>query len=786
MFCPCSGCPIPRYSAKSGERVPSGPSENEAAMRIEDLRLITGTGAFTDDAQLDGAVWGVFARSPHAHADLLGIETAAALSLPGARLVLTGRDWQAAGLSGVLAPPRLTDKDGRPPRQAPWPALAQGRVRHVGEAVALCVAETREAAEEMALALEVSYAPLPTVAYITDALAANAPQLWPAAPRNIAFEWALGDMDAVNEVFARASHVVEVSRSSQRVVICPMEPRAAAASYDPVTRSFHLHTGNQGVTQVRDQVAQMLGIDKHSLVVTSRDVGGAFGIRSTAYPEYAVLLHAARLLQQLVRWTSTRSEAFVSDAQARDSIMRGRLALDADGRILALDMSAQAAMGAYLHPTGYFIAVANFSRCLPGPYRIPAVHSKVTCVFTNTVPTAPYRGAGRPEAAYIMESLIEAAGEKLGLDPVEIRRRNMLGPDAMPHKTAVGQVYCSGDFPELLDRALAAADWGGIALRKEAAREKGLYRGIGIGMFVEISGGVPNERAKMRLGSDGIVRVRTPIAASGQGHETIFAMLADEHLGIGGGRIAIAQGDSTGFQDGGTSTASRSTMMAGLAIRATAHELIKSAKQRAADHWRMPPENISYEAGRLSVAGTNLALGIEELAAGDAPPLEAEARIEAEPTFPAGCHIAEVDIDPETGTVSIVQLVAVDDCGRIIHHQMAEGQVHGALAQGIGQVLMEHGVYDRTSGQLLAGSLMDYALPRASDLPRFDSILAPSPATSNVLGVKGVGESGSIGPLPAVMNAIRDALCPLGVIELEMPATPSRVWQAIRMARREA
>jgi carbon-monoxide dehydrogenase large subunit len=435
-----------------------------------------------------------------------------------------------------------------------------------------------------------------------------------------------------------------------------------------------------------------------------------------------------------------------------------------------------------MHHVGYFIATANFSRCLTGPYHVPVAHSDVTCVLTNTVPTAPYRGAGRPEAAYIMESLMDAAAMALGLDTVEIRRRNLLPREAMPYRTALGMRYCSGDFPDLLDHALKAADWGGLDERKARSAARGRFRGAGIGMFVEISGGVPNERAKMSLGADGIAHVRTAVGATGQGHETVFAMLADEQLGLGCERIVVAQGDSTDFEDGGTSSASRSTQMAGLAIRATALHLIDAAKARAAARWGVSTDRIAYDAGRLSVPATNLAIAIEDLANGGAPPLVAEARIEAEPTFPSGCHIAEAEVDPETGVVTIDRYVAVDDCGRVIHHTLAEGQVMGALAQGLGQVLMEHGVYDPASGQLTAGSLMDYALPRARDLPPVTSILAPSPATNNPLGVKGVGESGTVGPLPAVMNAIRDALRPLGVVEIEMPATPARVWTAIERA----
>ncbi len=751
-------------------------------IRVEDQRLVTGQGAFTDDVPADGALWGVFVRAEHAHADIRGIDTTKAMALPGAQLVLTGADWNAAGLGTIPVQQRLTDADGRSPREAPWPVLASGKVRHVGETVALCVADTKRQAEDMALAVAVDYAPLPAVALICDALASGAPELWPSAPGNVAFRWSLGNRAETDAAFAKAAHVVEVERTSQRVVICPMEPCAAVASYDAATATFRLHSGNQGMTIMRDQIASTLNVDKHAVVVTSRDVGGDFGIRNGTYPEYPALLYAARTLGQPVRWTSTRSESFVSDAQARDSIMAGRLALDADGRILALDVEAQAALGAYMHHVGYFIATANFSRCLSGPYRIPAVHSTVTCVLTNTVPTAPYRGAGRPEAAYIMESLIEAAAEKLGLDTVEIRRRNMLAPEAMPHKTAVGMTYCSGDFPDLLDRALAAADWSGMAARKVAARATGLYRGAGIGMFVEISGGQPTERAKMSLGADGLVRVRTPVGATGQGHETVFAMLADEQFGIGTAGIVVEQGDSTGFEDGGSSSASRSTQMAGLAIRATALELIAAGARRAAERFGVPAASVVYAAGRYTVPGTNHAVGLPELALNGSPLLTAEAVIQAEPTWPSGAHIAEVEVDPETGQVAVVQFVAVDDCGRVIAHELAEGQVHGALAQGFGQALMEHGAYDAGSGQLLAGSLMDYTLPRARDLPSFNSILAPSPARSNVLGVKGVGESGTVGPLPALMNAIRDALRPLGVGDIEMPATPARVWAAIRAA----
>ena len=635
----------------------------------------------------------------------------------------------------------------------------------------------------MAETINVEYGVLPSVSGVLAAVRPGAPELWPEAPGNVAFQWTLGDKAAVDAAFKSAAHVVETAVMSQRVIICPLEPRAAIARFDAAAGTYALHAGNQGMVILRDQLAHILGAVNEAVVVTSYDVGGGFGIKNGCYPEYPALLLAAKLCGKTVRWTGTRSESFVSDAQARDSHMTGRMALDAHGKIVAIDIKAIAALGAYVHPVGYFITCANFSRCVPGPYRIPAVHSDVTCVATNTVPIAPYRGAGRPEAAYITESLIEQAAKKLGLDPVEIRRRNMLKTEELPHKTAVGMVYDSGDFPKLLDTALTEANWAGIVKRKAEAKARGKLRGIGMGVFVEISGGIPNERAKLQLNDDGRVHLRTALGATGQGHQTTFAMLAAEQLAIPAERIIVAEGDSRGFVDGGGASASRSTQMAGLAIRATAHQLIDKARERAAERLETEAAGLVYADGRFSKPGTNLAVGLDELVRNGEPPILAEARIEAEPTFPNGCHIAEVEIDPETGHVTLAAYTAVDDCGRVIAHHFAEGQVHGALAQGIGQALYEHGFYDPESGQLLAGSFMDYTLPRADNLPRFNSILQPSPAKSNPLGVKGIGESGTVGALPSIANAIADALSPLGVVAVAMPATPERVWQAIQAAR---
>ena len=747
--------------------------------RIEDERLLTGRGRFTDDLAAPGALWATFVRAPNAHAEIAGIDTTAAMTVHGARLVLDGQAAAKAGLKPLPVAQRLTDAAGKPPRNAPWRTLALERVRHVGECVALCVADTREAADAMAEALAVDYRALPSVTDLLGAVKAGAPQLWPDATGNVAFHWTLGDGAATNAAMAAAQHVVEVAVKSQRVVVCAMEPRAAIARFDAAAGTYHIHVGNQGMTIIRDQLAHMLGVANDTVVVTSFDVGGGFGMKNGTYPEYPAMLHAAKLTGRTIRWTATRSESFVSDAQARDSHMIGRMGLDSDGRIVALEVKAHAALGAYVHPVGYFISCANFSKCIPGPYRIPAVRSEVTCVMTNTVPIAPYRGAGRPEAAYITESPIEAAARKLTMDPIELRRRNMVRTEELPHETAVGMVYDSGDFPRLLDTALKDADWAGIAKRKAEAKARGKLRGIGLGMFVEISGGVPFERAKMQLESDGRVHVRTPIGATGQGHQTTFAMLGAEQLGIPSGRIIVAEGDSRGFEDGNGASASRSTQIAGLAIRATSIQLIDMARAKAAAKLDTDAAGLTSADGRFSKPGTNLAIGLDQLIGPDEPPIMAEARIESEPTWPNGCHIAEVEIDPETGHVTLAAYTAIDDCGRVIAHQFAEGQIHGALAQGIGQALMEHGFYDPESGQLAAGSFMDYAMPRADDLPRFNSHLQPSPATSNPLGVKGVGESGTVGALPAIANAIADALASYGVTGIEMPATPERIWRAI-------
>jgi carbon-monoxide dehydrogenase large subunit len=751
--------------------------------RIEDLRLLTGQGRFTDDLPAEGALAAAFVRSPYAHAELGPIETAA-MAVPGARLVLTGADIEAASLKPIPVAARLTDADGKGPTLSPWPALAQGRVRHVGEVVALCVAETPAQALDMVERIAVDYRPLPVVIGFERALADNAEQIWPAAPRNVALHWTIGDLTATDRALGTSPLVVEVALSSQRLVIAPMEPRAVLASWHKESQSYHLQTGSQGALFLAQQMAAMMAVPLERMVVTHGDVGGAFGIRSCPYPEYAALLLAARRLGRPVRWTCTRSEAFLSDNQARDSRMTGRLALDRDGRILALEAQAVADMGAYLQPQGYFIACSNFARCLPGPYRVPAIFAEVYCVHTNTVSTAPYRGAGRPEAAFLMEALMDKAAHTLRIDAAEIRRRNMLAASELPHETGVDMSYDSGDFPALLAEALRAADYAGAMQRKEEARARGRLRGIGIGVFVELSGGPPLERAQMRIGEGGRVLVRTPLGASGQGHETVFAALAAAELGLSPEQVTVEGSDSRGLADGGATFGSRATAAGGHAIKAASAKLIETARARAAERLKVAPERLAWEHGRFTLPGTNHTVSLTELANLPGPPIMADTTATTPLTFPNGVHIAEVEIDPETGEVTLVSYLAADDCGRVVAPVLAEGQVHGAIAQGVGQVLVEHAIYDRESGQLVTGSFMDYAMPRADDLPFMRSLFRPAPATTNPLGVKGVGEAGTTGALPAVYNAIMDALAPFGVQVLALPATPERVWQAIKGASR--
>jgi aerobic carbon-monoxide dehydrogenase large subunit len=748
--------------------------------RVEDHRLVTGGGRFTDDAASQDAAFGIFLRSNEAHARVVGIDTQAALEVAGAIGVLTSADLEAEGIGAIAAPIRTRDAKGAGPYPADWPILSSDRVRYVGQPVALCVAQSLTTAMDMAEQVTVATETLPAVIDVAQSVRPETEQLWSGAEGNIAFHWTIGDAEATAQAFARASRMVEADIVNQRVCAAPMEPRSMAVSFDPASGVYDCLVGSQGVTILRDALAAIMKVAPDRVIIRHDDVGGAFGLKSSPYPEYPALMLAAKRFGRPVRWTETRSEAFLADHQSRDTRMHGRMAFDDQARVIGLEVRVLADMGAYVQANGYFISTHNFAMCLPGPYDIPVVHGAIDCVFTNTVPIGAYGGAGRPEAAWIVERLMDRAADAFRLDRPEIRRRNLLRPSAFPHRTAVGTVYDSGDFPALLVRAVADSDWHGVATRRRKALRSGRLRGIGLAMFVEIAGSVMPERAQISLGSDGLISLRLPLGASGQGHETVFGNLLAERLGVPRSDIIVARGDSRGFANGGGAFGSRSTAAATTTILHAAEIFIDKARERAVDRFEADASDIEFVDGGFAVRGTGLRLGFAEL--GGDEPLVVDETATTGPTYPAGCHVAEIEISIETGRAEIVRYVAVDDCGRVLSHTLAEGQLHGGIVQGIGQMLMENHVYGSTDGQPHTGSFMDYAMPRAGDVVNFQTQLASSPTGTNTLGVKGVGEAGTTGAMAAVHAAVLDAVKAIGIEDFEPPATPFRLWQAINQA----
>ncbi|HEX5318461.1 MAG TPA: xanthine dehydrogenase family protein molybdopterin-binding subunit [Stellaceae bacterium] len=743
--------------------------------RFEDYRLLTGTGRFLDDGRLAGAAHAVFVRSPHAFADIRRIDAAPALAVPGVVAVLTAADLAREGAGDINA---ITPVPGGAEMVVvPHPALAGKVVRHVGDPVALVVAETEAAARDGAEHVAIDYVPREPAAELDRAVAPGAPLIWPEAAGNIALDWHGFAPDpaarsALDAAFAGAAHVVRVRLVNQRIVMAPMEPRGALAEYDG---RYTLHCASQSAIVLRHHLAASLGVAADRVRVLTGDVGGAFGMRTTSYPEYAALLIAARLTGRRVHWLSTRSEGFLTDNQARDTIIEARLALDADGKFLAIDIDELAAMGAYLTSHGPFIATANFARCLPGMYDIPRIGLRIRCVFTNTVPTGPYRGAGRPEANYCLERLVDAAARQTGIDPLELRRRNLIPAARMPYTGALGTVFDSGDFAPLIGDALTRADLAGYPARREISAAAGKRRGLGIGCFLEIAGGQPGEGARIAFPGESRLMLAIGIGPSGQGHATLYRRMAAERLGIPVEQVELTHGDSDSNVPSAGAVASRSTMSVGSAVYAAVDAVIEKGKRAAANILEAAEADIGYRDGVFEIVGTDRRVSLFEVAA--TAELETQSTADALPSFPNGCHIAEVEIDPETGHVELAAYTAVDDCGRVLQPVLVEGQVHGGVAQGVGQALMEHGVYDPGSGQLIAGSFMDYAMPRADDLPPIASGFHPVPSQRNPLGVKGVGEAGTTAALAAVMNAISDALPPGA--KIDMPATPEAVWRAL-------
>ena len=761
--------------------------------RDEDPALLTGRGRFCDDERSAGEAHAVFVRSPHAFAAVRGVDTAAARALPGVLAVLTAVDMERAGVGNVAL---ITPVPNGPGLVVPHrPALAGDMVRHVGDPVALVVAESEAIARDAAERVAVDYAPRDAVSEVTAALAAGAPQVWPDAPGNLALDWRgfpgnEADRAERQRTFEGAAHVARVRLVNQRVVMAPMEPRGALARYDRETGRFILFCASQSAFVLREHLARCLGVKADRVRVISGDVGGAFGMRATLYPEYPALLVAAQASGRAVRWLASRSECFLSDNQARDTLIEATLALDQRGRFLAVDIDVLANMGAYLTSHGAFIATANFARCLPGMYDIPQIGLRFRCLFTNTVPTGPYRGAGRPEANYCLERLVDEAARVCRIERVELRRRNLIAPDRMPYRTPVGTVYDGGDFPALFESALERADVAHFTVRAAQSKRTGKRRGIGVSCFLEIAGGQPGEGAAIAFPGQSRLLLAIGVQASGQGHRTLFRRLAAERLGIAADAIEVAQGDSDDDVPSAGSVASRSTMSVGGAVAAAVDAVIEKGRRVAAHILEAAEADIAYRDGIFEIAGTDRRIGLFELAerahalARDgtiAEDLDTRSTADVLPTFPNGVHVAEVEIAPETGEVTLAAYTALDDCGRVLQPVLVEGQVQGGVAQGVGQVLLEYGRYDPGNGQLLAGSFMDYAMPRADDLPAIASLLHPVPSPTNALGVKGVGEAGTTASLAAVVNAIADALPEAP--DIDMPATPERVWRAIHDAR---
>ncbi len=764
------------------------------AGRIEDDALLRGAGRFADDVKPEGALAAYFVRSPHAFATIEHIDVARAKSAPGVVAVLTAADLAEAHYHTISHPHPMPGRGGKVAVAPHRPSLAEKRVMHVGEPVALVVAVNAQVAQDAGEKIVVDYQPLTPVTDIRAAIAPGAPQLWPEAPANIGFDWtAPPDPDgkkeaALDRAFRDATHVARVELVNQRLVVASLEPRTATASYDVGKNQFTLRCGTQGVAAVRGQIAGAMGIKPEELRILTEDLGGAFGMKAWCYPEYIPMLHAARVLNRTIHWVSTRSEAFVSDNQGRDSFWRAELALNKRGRFLALRVECLGNVGAYFTGVAHFVFTTHVSGCLPTVYDIPLAQVNSRCVLTNTLPTGPYRGAGRPEASYLLERLIDAAADKTGIDAAELRRRNLIKPDKIPYITAFGNSYDSGDFPGAFERALTLADYAGFAARRKAANKAGRLRGIGIGCYLEIAGAFPEEAARMTFPGDNKVNVSIGAGASGQGHATVFGQVAARRLGIAPEAVTITSGDSARDVPGFGAVASRSAMMAGGAIARTADLVLEKSKRAAAMLLQAAEGDVDYRDGKFGVRGSGREVSLFEVAeraaelarSGVIPEsLDTQAGIKVPPSFPNGCHVAEVEIDPSTGVVSVVSYVAVGDCGNVLDETIVEGQMHGGVAQGLGQALTENTIYD-SAGQLVSGSFMDYALPRAASMPDVKVEHRAVACRTNPLGVKGTGEAGTTAAPPALINAILDAL-PAGA-QLDMPATPERIWQALQAA----
>ena len=757
--------------------------------RKEDPTLLRGEGRYTDDLNLPGQLHAVMVRSRYAHGHLRSVDATEARTMPGVLGAYTATDLRDGGI-GLMPAAKGKNHDGSATPQPPQTALAETKVRYVGDPVAFVVAETAKQARDAADAVLVDIDPLPAVTNARAASEPGAPLLHEDAPGNLAMSYHHGDAAAVAAAFARAAHVTRLRISNSRIVVSAMEPRSAIAEYDVASARYTLRVGCQGVFGLRAALKNVLGVPLEQIRVLTGNVGGSFGMKASVYSEYPALLHAARALGRPVKWTDDRSDSFLSDSHGRDHEVDAALALDAEGRFLAISVEGYGNLGAYLSNATTLPPTVNTMKNMVGVYATPLIEATARCVFTNTTPVGPYRGAGRPEGNYYMERLVDTAAAEMGIDRVELRRRNHIQPGQMPYNAPSGMAYDSGDFPAILDEALAMADWDGFVSRRTESRRRGKLRGRGVGQYLEVTAPPQQEMGGIRFEADGTVTIITGTLDYGQGHATPFAQVLCDRLGIPFDRVRLLQGDSDELIAGGGTGGSKSMMASGAAIVEASAICIEQGRKIAAHVMEAAVDDIEFERGRFVIAGTDRGIGIMDLAGqlragmallpGLPTTLDVRHIHEASPSaFPNGCHVAEVEVDPDTGITEVVRYNMVNDFGVLINPMLVEGQAHGGIVQGIGQALMESVAYDE-DGQLMTGSFMDYALPHASDAPGFAFQSHPVPARTNVLGVKGCGEAGCAGALPAVMNALVDALGEAGVRHIDMPATPERVWAAIR------
>jgi carbon-monoxide dehydrogenase large subunit len=758
--------------------------------RSEDPKLVRGEGRFTDDVSVAGQAYMVVVRSRHAHGIINAIRTDAARKMKGVLGIYTSADLAAAGYGTLKCIVPFKNRDGSEMKKPPRPALATDKVRFVGDPVAFVVADTLMHAKDAAEAVELDVEPLPAVTDPEAAVQRGAPQLYDDVPGNIALDYHYGDADAVKAAFAAAAHVTRLKIVNSRVVVNAMEPRAAVGVY--LDGRFTLHSCSQGVFGMKGNIAALLNVDAKQVRVLTGNVGGSFGMKAAPYPEYLCVLHAARALGRPVKWTDERSGSFVSDSHGRDHAVTAELALDADGHFLAVRLTNYGNMGAFLANVGPMPSTQNAVKNVQSVYRTPALEVSTKCVFTNTTHVSAYRGAGRPEGNYYMERLIDAAASEMEIDRLELRRRNHIRVRDLPHKTASGMTYDSGEFAAVMREAVDAADVKGFRQRKRLSRKQGKLRGLGIGSFLEVTAPPSKEMGGITFEPDGTVTITTGTLDFGMGHATPFAQVLSAQLGIPFEKIRLVQGDSDLLITGGGSGGSKSIMSTGTALVEASAKVVEQGKQIAAHLLEASAGDIEFKGGRFTIAGTDRTIGIMELAQkiksginlpeGVPPSLDVKHVSDgAAATFPNGCHVAEVEVDPDTGVIQVVKYTCVNDFGTIINPMIVDGQLHGGVVQGIGQTLMEMTAYD-SEGQLLTGSYMDYAMPRAVDAPEFSVQSHPVPTKTNPLGVKGCGEAGCAGSLTSIMNAVADALSEYGIRHIDMPATPYRVWQAIQSA----